>query len=67
MKEKILLVDDDQRLRDLYEEELKDEGYGVLTAKNGREASQQFEKEKPDLIVLDIIMPKMEYGFASKR
>jgi DNA-binding response OmpR family regulator len=60
MKKKILLVDDDDGLRDLYREELEDEGYEVLTAKNGKEALQKLEKEKPDLIVLDIVMPKMD-------
>jgi len=60
MKKKILIVDDDEGLRDLYEEELEGEGYEVLTAKNGKDALQKVEKEKPDLIVLDIVMPKMD-------
>jgi DNA-binding response OmpR family regulator len=60
MKKKVLLVDDDEGLRELYREELEDEGYEVLTAKNGKEALQKLEKGKPDLIVLDIVMPKMD-------
>jgi DNA-binding response OmpR family regulator len=60
MKKRILLVDDDEGLRDFYEEEIKDEGYEVLTAKNGKEALLKLEKEKPDLVVLDIVMPKMD-------
>ena len=60
MKKKVLLVDDDEGLRDLYKEELTEEGYEVLMAKNGKEALQKVEKEKPDLIVLDIVMPKMD-------
>ena len=60
MKKKILIVDDDEGLRDLYEEVFVDEGYEALTAKNGKEALQKLEKEKPDLIVLDIVMPKMD-------
>lgn len=60
MKKKVLLVDDDEGLRDLYEEELEGEGYEVLTAKNGKEALQKLEKGKPDLIVLDIVMPRMD-------
>ncbi len=60
MKKKILLVDDDDGLRDLYREELEDEGYEVLPAINGKEALQKLEKEKPDLIVLDVVMPKMD-------
>jgi DNA-binding response OmpR family regulator len=60
MKKKILFVDDDEGLRNLYEEELKEEGYEVITAKNGKEALQKLEREKPDLVVLDIVMPKMD-------
>ena len=60
MKKKVLLMDEDEGLRDLYREELEDEGHKVLTAKNGKEALQKLEKGKPDLIVLDIIMPKMD-------
>jgi DNA-binding response OmpR family regulator len=60
MKDRILLVDDDDGLRDLYEEELVEEGYEVLTAKNGKEALKRLERDKPDLAVLDIVMPKMD-------
>jgi CheY-like chemotaxis protein len=59
MKKKILVVEDEEGLRLLYEEELKSEGYEVLTARNGREAIEQLEKGKPDLIILDIVMPIM--------
>ena len=57
---KILVVEDEEGLRLLYEEELTAEGYDVLTARNGREAIQQLEQGKPDLIVLDIVMPVMD-------
>ncbi len=60
MKKTILVVEDEEGLRLLYEEELKAEGYDVLTAKNGREAIQQLETGKPDLIILDIVMPVMD-------
>ncbi len=60
MKKKILVVEDEESLRFLYEEELKAEGYDILTAKNGREAIRQFETGKPDLIILDIVMPVMD-------
>ena len=60
MKKKILVVEDEEGLRLLYEEELKAEGYEVITARNGREAIQQLEVEKPDLIILDIVMPVMD-------
>jgi len=60
MKKKILVVEDEESLRLLYEEELKSEGYEVLTAGNGREAIELLETEKPDLILLDIVMPVMD-------
>jgi len=52
---KILVVEDEEGLRFLYEEELTAEGYDVLTARNGREAIQQLEQGKPD-----IVMPVMD-------
>jgi len=60
MKKKILLVEDEESLRLLYEEELKAEGYEVVTAGNGKEALRQLEGIKPDLIILDIVMPVMD-------
>jgi two-component system response regulator (stage 0 sporulation protein F) len=60
MKRKILVVEDEESLRLFYEEELKSEGYEVLTAGNGREAIHQLEAGKPDLIILDIVMPVMD-------
>ena len=56
---KILLVDDEENIRFLYEEELKEEGYATLSAANGEEALQLFKTEKPDLVILDIQMPGM--------
>jgi two-component system response regulator (stage 0 sporulation protein F) len=53
-------VEDDASQRLLYSEELKEEGYEPITAKNGKEAMQILKKFKPDLIVLDIIMPVMD-------
>jgi CheY-like chemotaxis protein len=60
MKKKILVVEDEEGLRFLYKEELEAEGYQILTAANGREALQQLEEGKPDLIILDIVMPVMD-------
>lgn len=60
MNKKILVVEDEEGLRLLYEEELKAEGYEVITAQNGREAIRQLEEGKPDLIILDIVMPVMD-------
>ena len=55
----ILLVDDEESLRLLYAEELSAEGYEVFTAENGKEGLRQVELVKPDLIILDIVMPVM--------
>ena len=57
---KILLVEDEESLRLLYQEELKAEGYEVFSAGNGKEALRQLEEVKPDLIILDIVMPVMD-------
>jgi DNA-binding response OmpR family regulator len=60
MKKKILLVEDEEGLRLLYGEELKAEGYEVIFASNGKEALRQLEADRPDLIILDIVMPVMD-------
>jgi DNA-binding response OmpR family regulator len=60
MKKKILLVEDEENLRLLYEEELKAEGYALVSAGNGKEALRLLEEVKPDLIILDVVMPVMD-------
>ena len=60
MAKTILVVDDEKRLVSLVESYLNQEGYRVATAFNGREALSVAEKEKPDLIILDIMMPEMD-------
>ena len=57
MKKKILVVDDEKNIRILLTEELTDEGYDVVLAKNGAEALEMIRSEKPDLVTLDIKMP----------
>ncbi len=57
---KILVVDDDPAIRMLYKEELEEEGYEVVVASSGKEALELFEKEMPDLVTLDILMPDMD-------
>ena len=57
---KILVVDDEKNIRTLYEKELQDEGYAVTLAGNGREALEHFNRDRPDLVVLDIRMPGMD-------
>jgi two-component system alkaline phosphatase synthesis response regulator PhoP len=59
-KQKILIVDDEPDILELIEYNLKKEGYQVYTARNGQEAVVEAKKHQPDLIVLDIMMPKMD-------
>jgi len=59
-KQKILIVDDEPDILELIEYNLKKEGYQVYTARNGQEAVSEAKKVLPDLIVLDIMMPKMD-------
>jgi DNA-binding response OmpR family regulator len=58
--EKVLCVDDDLSLLRLYQDELTEEGYKVILAKDGKEALAKFEKEKPQVVVMDIRMPVMD-------
>ncbi len=56
---KVLIVDDDMTLRELYEERMKAEGFTIISASDGEEAIEKTTKEKPDVILLDIMMPKI--------
>lgn len=60
MSKTILVVDDEKRLVSLVESYLAQQGYRVLSASNGREALPVASREKPDLIILDIMMPEMD-------
>ena len=53
---KILVVDDQEHVRLLYSEELKEAGYEVTTAEGGYKLLERIEEEKPDLVILDIKM-----------
>ena len=57
---KILIVDDDEDLHTLYGLYLRGENFTVMRAYNGKEGFEKIEKETPDLIVLDMIMPVMD-------
>lgn len=57
---KILVVDDDEHIRRLYKEEFEDEGYTVIAASNGEEALELFDKENPDIVTLDILLPDID-------
>ena len=58
--ETLLVVDDEAHQRMLYQEELGDEGYQIVLARNGMEALEKVLEAAPDLIVLDIRMPVMD-------
>jgi DNA-binding response OmpR family regulator len=60
MAKTIMVVDDEKRLVSLVESYLTQEGYRVVTAYNGKEALTVAQKEKPELIVLDVMMPEMD-------
>ena len=62
MSKKILIVDDEPHIRALLEqtlEDLEDHGIELLTASNGQEAWTTAQEERPDLIILDVMMPRM--------
>jgi len=59
---KIMLVEDDNNLREIYGERLIAEGYEIVSAKDGEEALAMAVKERPDLIISDVMMPKIS-GF----
>ncbi len=55
----ILLVEGDKNQRLLYEQELKLEGYEIITAADGKEALEKVQERQPNLIIMDINLPKM--------
>ncbi len=58
-KARLLIVDDEESIRLLYQQEFADEGYHVLLASSGEEALKVLEKEPVDLVILDIRMKEM--------
>ncbi len=57
---KLLIVEDEENLRELYAEELEENGYSVTKASNGREAIDLVTDESFDLVIMDIRMPEMD-------
>jgi len=59
-KYKICIVEDDPMIREIYQESLKSNGYTVLTANDGEEGLAVIKKHKPDVAIIDIMMPKKD-------
>jgi CheY-like chemotaxis protein len=57
---KILVIDDEQGIRDLLDTLLRRKGYDVVLAESGRQGLELFRRERPDVIVLDLKMPEMD-------
>lgn len=57
---RILVVDDDERILNFLRSKLRASGYDVLTALDGREGLEQVQGQEPDLVVLDLLMPRMD-------
>ena len=66
-KKTILVVDDEKTIRDLLNVNLTKEGYNVIEAADGLEAVEKAREEKPDLILLDIMLPKLDGLSVCKR
>ncbi len=62
----ILLVEDDPFLIDIYTTKLKEAGFSIKVAINGEEAIRKIKEKKPDLVILDIVLPQMD-GWAILR
>lgn len=60
---KILLADDDPDVVEVVSMLLEEEGYEIITAKDGAQALEKIERENPDLVILDLLMPRVD-GFA---
>lgn len=58
--ESILIIDDEDDIRDILKYNLTKEGFMVFTASNGEEGISQAEKHSPDIILLDVMMPEMD-------
>jgi len=59
-KKRILVVEDEKMLVDMYRDKFEHEGFEVLVAEEGEEGLKKAFEEKPDLIILDILLPKKE-------
>lgn len=57
---RILIVEDDPQLRELYRNALRTAGYGVAAVEDGADALRQIEHSKPALVVLDLALPRVD-------
>src|SRR4030042_1211713 len=64
--EKILIIDDEILNLDFFQSCLSSSGYSVITANNGKKGLELFNKERPDLVLMDVMMPVMD-GFETAR
>ena len=67
MPKKILIVEDEANIRELLRLYLEREGYTVLEAENGVEGIKKWKSDKPDMLLLDVMMPVMDGIEASKK
>lgn len=58
----VLIAEDDRDIREILADLLRDEGYTVVTASDGVEAIESIERSRPDVVVLDLWMPRMDGG-----
>ena len=66
MPRKVLIADDEQHILDTVSAYLRQDGFEVITVRNGRDAVYAFRHEKPDLVILDVMMPEMD-GWTAAR
>ncbi len=66
MPRKVLIADDEQHILDTVGAYLRQDGFEVITVRNGRDAVYAFRHEKPDLVILDVMMPEMD-GWTAAR
>ena len=59
-KEKLLLVEDDTTLSKMYQRKFEADGFSVATAYDGLEGLKKMAEEKPDLVILDIMLPRLD-------
>jgi DNA-binding response OmpR family regulator len=63
MSRKVLIVDDEEKVRELVRETLEDEDYDLYEAQNGEDALNKAREVKPDLVILDLMMPDL-WGYS---